>query len=178
MPEDLTTRNPDPPPVCVVVSRYNDPVTARLREGALSAYRARFADAPAPTVVEAPGAFELPALSSAAIDTGLFEGIVALGCVIRGETDHDRYIAHAIADALAALPTQTGVPVAFGVLTVNTPEQAQARAGGSKGNKGNEAMDALLDTILAVRHLEACAERGESTDFRLPRVAGDKTGAR
>ncbi len=168
----------DPPAVCVVVSRYNDTVTSRLRSGAEGAYRARFGAGGALAVVEAPGAFELAALSSAAIDTGLFDGVVALGCVIRGETDHDRYISQAVADAIALLSVQTGVPVAFGVLTVNEPAQAEARAGGSKGNKGAEAMEALLDTIAATRHLAACAERGEAGDFSLSRAAPDKAGGR
>ena len=67
--------------------------------------------------------------------------------MIKGETSHDVYISTAVANALAAMPAQFGVPVAFGVLTVDSPEQALARAGGRHGNKGNEAMDALLDTI-------------------------------
>lgn len=177
MEERARAAQPDTPPaVCIVVSRYNPGVTDRLREGALEAFRARFPDSPPPAVVDAPGTFELAALSAAAIDTGLYDGVAALGCVIRGETDHDRHIARAVAGALAMLPIQTGVPVAFGVLTVNTPEQAHARAGGDKGNKGAEAMDALLDTIAAINRFAESAEAGEPLSFSSGRAGTDKAG--
>lgn len=165
-----------PPPVCVVTSRYNDSVTGPMREGAIAAYRDRFGGDGVLGLVDAPGAFELAALASAAIDTGMYEGVVALGCVIKGETEHDRHISGAIANALAMLPVYTGVPVAFGVLTVNTPEQAVARSTGDKGNKGREAMEAVLDTIAASRHLFEAAEAGSPADFALDRIAGDKPG--
>lgn len=79
--------------------------------------------------------------------SGKVRGVLALGCIIKGETDHDRYIAQAVAEGLVNLTLLTGVPAAFGVLTVNTIEQAKERSGGALGNKGAEAMDALLDTI-------------------------------
>ena len=173
------TPHDDPPMVCVIVSRYNGSVTSRLLEGAERVFRERFGpDAPL-GVVEAPGAFELASLSAAVSHTEFYDGIVALGCVIRGETDHDRYISHAVADALANLPGQTGVPVAFGVITANTPEQAEARAGGDKGNKGAEAMHALLDTIDGIDHVLMTSARGEPAAFRLDGSASpDKAGGR
>lgn len=142
--------------VAVVVSRYNGSVTSRLLQGAVAcAERAGVGV----EVVEAPGAYELTALAAAAADTGRFAGVVALGCIIRGDTDHDRYIAAAVAHGLTEVTLRTGVPVAFGVLTVNNAAQARARAGGSKGNKGEEACGALLDTIAAIRGLRSAPGR-------------------
>ncbi len=147
--------------VAVVVSRYNGSITGKLLDGALAAYRDAGGDPAAVIVVDAPGAYELVALSNAAARTGRFAGVVALGCIIRGDTDHDRYIAGAVASGLAEVTVATGVPVAFGVLTVNTVRQARERAGGVHGNKGAEAMGALLSTIGAIRSLErGAAESG------------------
>lgn len=167
---------PGLPRVCIIVSRYNETVTGPMRTAAVAAFRARF-PATADSVlgiVEAPGAFELTALASAAIDSGAYDGVVTLGCVIRGETDHDRYISQAIAAGLTNLTVQTGIPVAFGVITANTPEQALARAGGAKGNKGAEAMDALLDTIDAMHHLYDSAADSTPADFVISRPSTDK----
>lgn len=162
------------PSVCIVVSRYNDSITSILREGAERAYRERFPGGPEPVVAEAPGVFELPVIASAAVESGRFDGVVALGCVVRGETDHDRYISHAVANALAILSAQAVQPVAFGVLTVNSPEQARARADGAKGNKGAEAMAAALDSIEAMAGLLGFADDGEP--FRIGRELTDKAG--
>lgn len=144
-----------PPRVAVITSSYNATVTDALREGAVREYVSRGGRSSDLTLVSAPGAFELPAISHAAAQTGRFAGIVALGCIIRGETSHDRYIAQAVANGITQSTLETGVPIAFGVLTTDTPEQALARAGGDKGNKGCEAMAALLETIDAVASLRA-----------------------
>ncbi len=147
-----------PPSIAILVSRYNGSITSRLLEGALEEYAAR-GGAPegeggerggGAATFEAPGAYELPALALAAADTGRYRGVLALGCLIKGETRHDRYIAEAVAHGLMQVTLQTGVPVAFGVLTVDSPKQAKARAGGEVGNKGQESMAALLDTIAAM----------------------------
>lgn len=138
------------PRVAIVVSRYNGSVTAALEEGARRAYGERGGQASSLTLVEAPGAFELTALSLAVALTGRVAGVLALGCIIKGETSHDAFIAHAVAQGLTNVTIATGIPVALGVLTVDTPAQAQARAGGAHGNKGHEAMTALLDTIAAL----------------------------
>jgi 6,7-dimethyl-8-ribityllumazine synthase len=134
-------------PVAVVVSRYNGSITGKLLEGARSEYLARGGREPGLAVFEAPGAYELPALALVAAQTGRYRGVVALGCLIKGETRHDRYIAEAVAGGLMDVMLRTGVPVAFGVLTVDTPRQARARSGGERGNKGAEAMAAVLETI-------------------------------
>lgn len=140
-----TTREPDPPRVAVVVSRYNSSVTERLLDGALTAYAERVGIG-AVDVITAPGAFELPALCLAAAREGA-QAVVALGCLVKGETMHDRVIADAVAQGLINVTIVTGVPVTFGVLTVNTPAQAMARSGGKEGNKGADAMNAALDVL-------------------------------
>jgi len=162
---EATTRCPGP--LTVVVSRYNPSITDALLEGARREH-ARQRGAPQDLrIVHAPGSFELPVLARAAATRTGCAGVVALGCVIRGETTHDQHIAHAVAGGLMEVSLQTGVPVAFGVLTVTSAEQARARAGGDKGNKGAEAMAALLDTIRSMRSIDARAESpqiGEKPD--------------
>ncbi|MFZ4574609.1 MAG: 6,7-dimethyl-8-ribityllumazine synthase, partial [Phycisphaerales bacterium] len=128
-------------------------ITRRLEAGAVGEYLRRFSESGRLVVAEAPGAFELPTLAHAAAASGHFDAVVCLGCVIKGETSHDVYISHAISHAIAMIPLQTGVPVAFGVLTVDTPEQAVDRAGGVHGNKGEEAMIAALETLAAAAAL-------------------------
>lgn len=139
----------------VVVSRYNDSITSRLLDGAREQYARAGGDPSRLAVAEAPGAYELPSLAMAGASSGAWAGVVALGCLIRGETRHDRYIAEAVAHGLMTVSLVTGIPVAFGVLTTENPAQARARAGGSKGNKGAEAMAAVLESIFAADSLRS-----------------------
>jgi 6,7-dimethyl-8-ribityllumazine synthase len=139
------------PRVAVVVSRYNASVTSRLLEGALGSYASVCGGGPGVDVFDAPGAFEVLALAARCAETGRYQGVVALGCVIRGETRHDEFLAHAVTTGLGRLSVDAGVAVGLGVLTVNTPSQARARAGGRLGNKGAEAMEATLRTIAQTR---------------------------
>lgn len=169
-PSKRVSKRAGQPRVAVVVSRYNASVTDRLCLGAIEACVRRTGRTP--TVLEAPGAFELPVIAHAAAGSGHFDGVVALGCLIRGETIHDRVIADAVAQAIQAAMIMTGVPIAFGVLTVENAAQAEARAGGDHGNKGDEAMGALLDTVAAVR---AAAAGGDS---RISRTVADKAKGR
>jgi 6,7-dimethyl-8-ribityllumazine synthase len=149
----VTPKGPAPT-IAAIVSSYNASITDKLLQGARDAL-SRLSPNSKLDVVEAPGSFELPALALAAANTGRFQGIVALGCLIKGETTHDRVIADAVAHGLVQVTITTGVPVTFGVLTVDTPEQAQARSGGAHGNKGADAMTALLETITATNALYA-----------------------
>ncbi|MBX3380558.1 MAG: 6,7-dimethyl-8-ribityllumazine synthase [Phycisphaeraceae bacterium] len=144
------------PRLAVVVSRYNATVTDRLCQGAIRSCVRRTGRPP--EVLDAPGAFELPLVCDAAARTGRFDGVVALGCLIRGETIHDRVIADSVAQAIQLSMLQTGVPIAFGVLTVENAAQARARAGGRLGNKGEEAVEALLDTIKTLAAVRAGGE--------------------
>jgi 6,7-dimethyl-8-ribityllumazine synthase len=145
-----------PPSIAIITSRYNSSITGALREGALEILRSRRGPRAAFELIDAPGSYELTALALAAARTGRFEGVVALGCLIKGQTLHDRYIAQSVALGLTQVTLATGIPVAFGVITAETAAQARARAGGGggrKGNKGAEAMAALLDTLAAMERL-------------------------
>jgi 6,7-dimethyl-8-ribityllumazine synthase len=122
--------------IAIVVSRWNDFVTDRLKAGAVSALAAAGIQSEDLTVVQVPGAFELPMAAQHAADTGRFDAIVCLGCVIRGETPHFEYIAGAVAQGITNAAAATGVPMTFGVLTTNSAEEALARAGEGASNKG------------------------------------------
>ena len=137
----------------VVVSKYNDFVTDRLQAGALSALAAAGVAGESVTVVRVPGAFELPLAAQHAAESGRFDGIVCLGCLIRGETPHFEYISSAVAHGLTTAAAATGVPMAFGVLTTNSVEEALARAGEGSGNKGYEAAVAAIEMAEVVAQL-------------------------
>ncbi|MEZ6242133.1 MAG: 6,7-dimethyl-8-ribityllumazine synthase [Phycisphaerales bacterium] len=154
-----------PEPVAIIVSRYNASITTRLLDAAITEYLNRGGKGDDLAIIEAPGAFELPALASAAIQTGQYAGVCCLGCVLKGETSHNEHINTAVSQGLASLAVATGLPVAFGVLTCDTAEQAEARAGGAKGNKGREAMAALLEAIDACRAIDRAAD-AETPGFR------------
>jgi 6,7-dimethyl-8-ribityllumazine synthase len=142
-----------PPRVAVVVSRYNQWITDALQTGAVQEYVRRFGSETGLTIVHAPGSFEVPTLAHEAAASGKFQAVVALGCVIRGETTHDQHINHAVSNQIVRSACETGVPIGFGILTVENALQAEARAGGDKGNKGAEAMAAALDTAMALAGL-------------------------
>ena len=128
----------------IVVSQYNDFVTERLQAGALAALAAAGVASDDVMVVHVPGAFEIPFAAQHVAETGRFDAIVCLGCVIRGATPHFEYIALAVANGLTAASAATGIPMAFGVLTTNSVEEALARAGDGPDNKGREAALAAL----------------------------------
>lgn len=131
----------------VVVSTYNDSITDNLLLGALATLSDRGATTAQIDVFHVPGAWELALGTKVVVETGRYHGVVSLGCVIRGETTHDQYINTFVSQALGQLSLQNNLPIAFGLLTCNTLEQAQARSGGGVGNKGNEATTAMLDMI-------------------------------
>ena len=125
--------------VCIVVAEWNAFVTHKLLAGAQAGLRERGVRTEDITVAWAPGSFETPAAARWAAESGRFDAVIALGAVIKGETDHYEHIAGQAASGIMETTQATGVPVAFGVLTCETPEQALDRAGGSQGNKGEEA---------------------------------------
>ncbi|MEM6414270.1 MAG: 6,7-dimethyl-8-ribityllumazine synthase [Pseudomonadota bacterium] len=137
----------------VIATRWNEFIVDRLLEGALGALSRAGADAKDVTVATAPGAFELPVIAKTMADTGQFDAIVALGCVIRGATPHFDYVAGEAAKGLSSVALSTGVPVAFGVLTTDTIEQAIERAGTKAGNKGAEAALTAIETASLQRKL-------------------------
>ncbi len=138
------------PPLAIVVSRYNASITDRLLAGAVRAYQRAGGKAADLFVAEAPGAFELVSLGFAAAESNAFAGVLAIGCIVKGETKHDEYLGHAVTQGLANISLITGTPVGLAVLTVNTIKQARERAGGKHGDKGQEAMEALLLTAAQV----------------------------
>lgn len=132
--------------MAIVVSRYNELVTGRLLEGARACCRDAGIDDSQVDVIWTPGAFELPAAAAVAADTGRYAAIVALGAVVRGDTPHFDFVAGEAARGLGDVAVRFRMPVAFGVLTVDTMQQALDRAGGSAGNKGYEAAAAAIET--------------------------------
>jgi 6,7-dimethyl-8-ribityllumazine synthase len=131
--------------VAVIVSKYHDFVTTRLEHGALSALGAAGVRDDDVTVVRVPGAFELPLAAQLAATTGRFDAVVCLGCLVRGATPHFDFIAAAVAHGLTAASAATGVPMAFGVLTTNSIEEALERAVDGPSNKGWESANAALE---------------------------------
>jgi 6,7-dimethyl-8-ribityllumazine synthase len=136
----------------VVVSRYHDFITARLEAGALAALQAAGAG-DAVTLVRVPGAFEIPQAARSAAESGRFQAIVCLGCLIKGETPHFDFIASAVSHGLMDASGDTGVPMAFGVLTTNSIEEAQARAVDGPSNKGWEAAAAAIEMAAIMAEL-------------------------
>ena len=137
----------------VIVSRFNEPITGALSEAAKQALSEAGA---APADVEemhVPGAFELPQAARCAAETGRFDAIICLGCVIRGETPHFEYISSAVAHGIMDAAGDTGIPIAFGVLTTDTEAQALERAGSGRDNKGREAAVAGIDMAVLFRKL-------------------------
>jgi 6,7-dimethyl-8-ribityllumazine synthase len=130
---------------CLIVSRFNESVTDRLARAARSCLIEHGASSEAIRTVYVPGAWELPLAARWILDRGETDGVIALGCVIRGETPHFEYIAQAATIGLEALARESGVPLAFGLLTTENAEQALARAGGARGSKGEDAALAVLE---------------------------------
>jgi 6,7-dimethyl-8-ribityllumazine synthase len=139
----------------IVVGRFNDFITTRLLEGALGALRSHGVSTDSIPVVWVPGAFEMPLAAKKLADSGRFDTVIALGCVIRGGTPHFDYVAGEASKGLNRVQMDSGVPVAFGLLTTNTIEQAIERAGCKMGNKGGEAALAALEMVSAMKKLDA-----------------------
>jgi 6,7-dimethyl-8-ribityllumazine synthase len=141
--------------VALVVARFNPAITGALREGAQQALQAAGAAADAIETVDVPGAFEIPFAAKMLAFTGRFDAIVCLGCLIRGATPHFEYIASAVSHGITAAAADTGVPMAFGVLTVNTDDEALERAAPDRTNKGWEAAVAAIEMALFTRRISA-----------------------
>ena len=138
----------------VVVSRFNAEVTDGLLAGALSALDAAGVTADARTIVRVPGAFELPVTAQRLAESGRFDAVVCLGCLIKGDTMHFEYIAEAVSQGLSRVALDSGVPIAFGVLTTLTDEQAMERARPGDGNKGAEVARAAIEMASLFRQLD------------------------
>ena len=139
--------------VAIVAARFNDFIVASLVKGALAAWAAHGGEPAEVAVIRVPGAFELPLAAKKLGASGRYDALVALGCVIRGDTPHFEYVAGECARGLQQASLETGVPVAFGVLTVETVDQALERAATDAGNKGGEAMETALEMASLLRRL-------------------------
>jgi len=135
--------------IAVVVAQFNAFVTSRLRDGALAQLREAGLAEEDVRVIDAPGAFEVPQLAKRLAAAGEYDGVVCLGCLIRGATPHFDYIASAVAHGITQAALDTGVPMSFGVLTTNSAEEALERAVDGPSNKGREAAQAVLDMVRA-----------------------------
>jgi 6,7-dimethyl-8-ribityllumazine synthase len=137
----------------VLCARFNSSVTDRLLDGALDALKRLGAVEADIEIVRVPGAWELPIAAKAVVLGKKCDAIIALGAVIRGDTPHFDYVAGETARGLMAVQLEMGIPVAFGVLTTNTVEQAADRAGGKDGNKGYDAAITAIEMANLIRRL-------------------------
>jgi 6,7-dimethyl-8-ribityllumazine synthase len=150
--------------VAIVRARWNEEVTLALERGAIE--RATESGATI-DLFEVAGSFELPAAVALLADTGRYDAVVPVGCLIRGETPHFDYLAQSVAKGLMDLTLTYPTAIPFGVLTCDSIEQARDRAGGSEGNKGEEFMDAALEMVA----LRQALTRAPSRDRRSARKA-------
>jgi 6,7-dimethyl-8-ribityllumazine synthase len=141
--------------VAVVAARFNAEIVDSMVAGAIAAWIRHDGDPEALTVVRTPGAFELPLAARKLAETGRYDAIVALGCVIRGETAHFDFVAGEAARGIADAARDTGIPVAFGVLTTETLDQALERASPEEMDKGGEALESALEMVLLLDEIGA-----------------------
>ncbi|WP_167370948.1 6,7-dimethyl-8-ribityllumazine synthase [Staphylococcus cornubiensis] len=137
----------------VVVSRFNDLITGRLLDGANDALKRHQVAEEDIDVAYVPGAFELPIVAKKMAQTGQYDAVVTLGCVIRGATSHYDYVCNEAAKGIAKASDDTGVPVIFGVLTTENIEQAIERAGTKAGNKGAESAVGAIEMANLLRQM-------------------------
>jgi len=137
----------------VVVSRFNSFITERLLEGALDSLRRKGVKEEDLTVIRVPGAWEIPLVTRKLAAAKAHDAIICLGAVIRGSTPHFDYVAAEVSKGIAQVSLESGVPVAFGILTTDTLEQAIERAGSKAGNKGYAAAEAAIEMVNLLRQL-------------------------
>jgi 6,7-dimethyl-8-ribityllumazine synthase len=153
MPVEISQKLEGNEAFAIVVSRYNESITGKLLQGALSTHNAAGVDDGKIDVAWVPGAWEIPVVAQRFAASGRYAAVLTLGAVIRGETTHDQHINRAVSLGLNQISLATGVPCMFGVLTVNSIEQAIHRAGGNVGNKGVECAEAALAMAGIMRNL-------------------------
>ena len=138
----------------IVASRFNDFIVESLIKASLRCLRQHGASDKDIEIVRVPGAFELPLVVRKVAESRKFDGIIALGAVIRGGTPHFDYLAGECISGISAVAREQGIPVGFGILTVDTIEQAIERAGTKAGNKGEEATRAVIETVNLLRRFD------------------------
>jgi 6,7-dimethyl-8-ribityllumazine synthase len=156
--------------LAVVVSRFNPEVTGGLLGGARAQLAQSGVAIAEDDIFEAPGAFELPLIAQALVKAGRYDGVICLGCVIKGDTAHFEFISLAASTGIMSAALASETPISFGVLTTYTDAQAESRSADDAGNKGREAAAACLETALTLRAIRrgAALTRGaEATDRRV-----------
>ncbi len=138
----------------IIVSRFNSFISERLLEGAVDALVRHGANESDITVARIPGAFEIPLAAQAMAESKKFDAVICLGAVIRGATPHFNYVSSEVSKGIASVSLQTGIPVAFGILTTDTIEQAVERAGTKAGNKGFDAAVTAIETVNVLKVLK------------------------
>ena len=133
--------------VAIVASRYNAGICNALVKGSIETLTDAGFSKEQVEVIRVPGAWELSTVTQQIINTQKFIAVITLGCVIKGETTHNEHINRAVSLALMEMGVRSGIPIAFGLLTCNTLEQAINRSGGTVGNKGHEAAEAVLELL-------------------------------
>ena len=139
--------------LAIVLGRFNDFIGNSLLGGAIDVLKRHSVQESSITVIRVPGAFEIPLAVKKAAQSGNYDGVIALGAVIRGATPHFDYVAGECAKGLNSVSLDTGIPVGFGVLTVDSIEQAIERAGTKAGNKGGEAAMTVLEMVNVLKKL-------------------------
>jgi 6,7-dimethyl-8-ribityllumazine synthase len=145
----------DPVKIAIVASRFNSFIVDRLYDGAIKSLEANGVSKDAVTVVKVPGAFEIPVAVEALLDKDEYDAVITLGAIIRGETPHFDFISNECTHGLAQLAINSGVPVIFGVLTVDNADQAMDRAGDEESNKGFESASAALEMIGVLKQIKS-----------------------
>ncbi len=152
--------------VGVIVAQFNETVTSRLLDGAREALKRHGVGSDAVTIVRVPGSLELPQAAQRMVRSGRWDALVALGCVIRGETAHFDLVAAETARGIAQVARESGVAIGFGVLTTNDTAQAMARSGGALGNRGSDAVEAALRMASVNRKLDGSAKQARAPKAR------------
>lgn len=142
-----------PTRLAIIVSRFNEEVTSGLRNGAIAYLAEQGLSVGDDNVYSAPGAFEIPLIAQKLAQSGRFDGVICLGCVIKGDTAHFEYISEAASMGLMSASLATGVPLTFGILTTYTDEQAIVRSRDDAHNKGREAAAACVEALAAIRSI-------------------------
>jgi 6,7-dimethyl-8-ribityllumazine synthase len=150
--------------IAVIAARFNDVITRKLVDGALARLTALGVSGDDIDVAWVPGAFEIPLVARRMADSGRFDGVICLGAVIRGETAHFELVANEAARGIADVARDTGIPVIFEVLAVESLAQAEDRAGGAHGNKGWEAAEAMLSMVSLLEELAGVGVDGGSRE--------------
>lgn len=133
--------------IAIVVSRFNEFITAKLLDGALDSLLRHNADEEKIEIIWSPGSFEIPLLTSKLARSKKFDGIICLGAIIAGDTPHYEFIAAEVTKGIAQTALETGIPISFGILTTENLEQAIERAGTKAGNKGAQAAESVMEMI-------------------------------